>query len=318
MSDDRKKHEGDEPLNEHPTEAINMDAFSKSAVGSLFDEPPKRESRAHKISDILREGEPEPRRMPSRERVTRPKTQDEEDKEYNEYIEKQRVAAVVDEVRKEQARNQARAEIESKLAVSRKPQNKKPPQGYSQRVRYGQPQRRAVQESDVNRYPRQSRAQSPVISLRHISAAAIAIVLVVFVVLVFQINRANASIVRLEEELLAYIGVTQQLSLYQLENAQLRAELAALTAQPEAITPPAGQYETADDPTDTEDPTTGSGPYTGQGGNPQHVVQAGETLRLIASNRLGDPNRYTEIMAANNITNPNHIEVGDVLTIPTD
>ena len=47
-----------------------------------------------------------------------------------------------------------------------------------------------------------------------------------------------------------------------------------------------------------------------------HTVVAGDTLFNIAAQYLGDGNRYTELAAANNIANPDHIEVGQVITIP--
>ena len=43
---------------------------------------------------------------------------------------------------------------------------------------------------------------------------------------------------------------------------------------------------------------------------------AGDTLFNIAKQYLGDGNRYMELAQANNIANPDHIEVGQVITIP--
>ncbi|MCW1959620.1 MAG: LysM peptidoglycan-binding domain-containing protein [Mycobacterium sp.] len=47
-----------------------------------------------------------------------------------------------------------------------------------------------------------------------------------------------------------------------------------------------------------------------------HTVVAGDTLFNIAKQYLGDGNRYMELAQANNIANPDHIEVGQVITIP--
>ena len=47
-----------------------------------------------------------------------------------------------------------------------------------------------------------------------------------------------------------------------------------------------------------------------------HTVVAGDTLFNIAKQYLGDGNRYPELAKANNIANPDHIEVGQVITIP--
>lgn len=47
-----------------------------------------------------------------------------------------------------------------------------------------------------------------------------------------------------------------------------------------------------------------------------HTVASGDTLFNIAKQYLGDGNRYLELAKANNIANPDHIEVGQVITIP--
>ena len=47
-----------------------------------------------------------------------------------------------------------------------------------------------------------------------------------------------------------------------------------------------------------------------------HTVVSGDTLFNIAKQYLGDGNRYPELAKANNIANPDHIEVGQVITIP--
>ena len=47
-----------------------------------------------------------------------------------------------------------------------------------------------------------------------------------------------------------------------------------------------------------------------------HTVVSGDTLFNIAKQYLGDGNRYMELAKANNIANPDHIEVGQVITIP--
>ena len=47
-----------------------------------------------------------------------------------------------------------------------------------------------------------------------------------------------------------------------------------------------------------------------------HTVVAGDTLFHIAKQYLGDGNRYPELAAANGIANPDHIEVGQLITIP--
>jgi len=47
-----------------------------------------------------------------------------------------------------------------------------------------------------------------------------------------------------------------------------------------------------------------------------HTVASGDTLFNIAKQYLGDGNRYQELAKFNNIANPDHIEVGQVINIP--
>ncbi len=47
-----------------------------------------------------------------------------------------------------------------------------------------------------------------------------------------------------------------------------------------------------------------------------HTVVGGDTLFNIAKQYLGDGNRYQELAKFNNIANPDHIEVGQVINIP--
>jgi putative chitinase len=47
-----------------------------------------------------------------------------------------------------------------------------------------------------------------------------------------------------------------------------------------------------------------------------HKVVAGETLSLIAKRYLGEAARYTEIAELNQLTDPNRIQVGQILKIP--
>lgn len=47
-----------------------------------------------------------------------------------------------------------------------------------------------------------------------------------------------------------------------------------------------------------------------------YTVVSGDTLFKIAERFLGDGNRYMELATANNIANPDHIEVGQVITLP--
>src|SRR5688572_13024061 len=67
--------------------------------------------------------------------------------------------------------------------------------------------------------------------------------------------------------------------------------------------------EMATTPTPSTQPTTTKKPAT-------HTVQAGEGLWIIAEKELGSGFKWTEIAAANNLTKPYILRVGQELTIP--
>lgn len=52
------------------------------------------------------------------------------------------------------------------------------------------------------------------------------------------------------------------------------------------------------------------------GGARTYTVVSGDTLWAIAEQFLGDGNKYQEIATASGIANPDHIEPGQILTIP--
>lgn len=57
-------------------------------------------------------------------------------------------------------------------------------------------------------------------------------------------------------------------------------------------------------------------PISGGYGSTTYTVQPGDTLWSIARRFLGSGHRYTEIMRANNIADPNAVQEGTVLVIP--
>jgi len=52
------------------------------------------------------------------------------------------------------------------------------------------------------------------------------------------------------------------------------------------------------------------------GSGTKYVVKAGDTLSKISKNFYGDANQYPKIAKANNIPDPDKIQVGQELTIP--
>lgn len=71
-------------------------------------------------------------------------------------------------------------------------------------------------------------------------------------------------------------------------------------------------------PTTTQ--ITGSSGFLPVSLPPTHVyeVQPGDSLWLIAQNEVGQGERYVEIVHLNNLANPNQLEVGQSLVLPTD
>ncbi|MDZ4711746.1 MAG: LysM peptidoglycan-binding domain-containing protein [bacterium] len=55
---------------------------------------------------------------------------------------------------------------------------------------------------------------------------------------------------------------------------------------------------------------------TGLGAGKTYVVKSGDTLSKIAKEFYGDANKYMDIAKANNIDNPDKINVGQELNIP--
>jgi nucleoid-associated protein YgaU len=47
-----------------------------------------------------------------------------------------------------------------------------------------------------------------------------------------------------------------------------------------------------------------------------YVVKSGDNLSKISKTFYGNPHEYTKIAQANNISNPDKIQVGQQLTIP--
>ena len=68
----------------------------------------------------------------------------------------------------------------------------------------------------------------------------------------------------------------------------------------------------APQPTFVDAPAAGSPTMGGQ----TYVVQKGDTLMGIARKVYGSPARFRDIAAANGITDPNKIKVGQTLVIP--
>ena len=57
-------------------------------------------------------------------------------------------------------------------------------------------------------------------------------------------------------------------------------------------------------------------PEIASGGVRTYVVKSGDTLSKISKEFYGDANKYMEIANANNISNPDKIDVGQELKIP--
>jgi len=52
------------------------------------------------------------------------------------------------------------------------------------------------------------------------------------------------------------------------------------------------------------------------GSGTMHVVKSGDNLSNISKTFYGNPNEYTKIAQANNISNPDRIQAGQQLKIP--
>ena len=56
--------------------------------------------------------------------------------------------------------------------------------------------------------------------------------------------------------------------------------------------------------------------YISVGSGTMYIVKSGDNLSNISKSFYGNPNDYTKITQANNISNPDKIQVGQQLRIP--
>lgn len=88
-------------------------------------------------------------------------------------------------------------------------------------------------------------------------------------------------------------------------------------ALPDASIGDAGLYQTGGTGTTAPAPVPVYEPATmPAGGGQTYVVQKGDTLMSIARKVYGNPGKFRDIAAANGISDPNKIKVGQTLTLP--
>ena len=73
----------------------------------------------------------------------------------------------------------------------------------------------------------------------------------------------------------------------------------------------------ADEATDTDTTNTGTTEEQSQGQGEEYVVQDGDTLSSIAKEKLGSEDKWQDIAQANKLDNPDQLQVGQKLVIPS-
>jgi len=160
----------------------------------------------------------------------------------------------------------------------------------------------------------------PPINLRNIVALGLFVVLIIFVLLVWQLISANNRSAAAESTIAEYLeellelrdlpviieGLNTTISELRAANTSLQNELATANTSG-AIEDPDNQDET---------PGGAASPPSNQGSQRTYTVQAGDSgLMAIAASQLGDGSRWREIMELNNMPNDT-ITPGQELILP--
>lgn len=170
--------------------------------------------------------------------------------------------------------------------------------------------------------------------IRHIIASSIVVVLAIFAVLVFQLNIANARLNEANEHAYGFLAMENRYQALNIRNSDLENQITQLQLAVYELRDlyymqnntldayQEGYGENEDIPTEDNAIFVASGalPYTifNEAGNMIYTVRAGDTLWSIALRIYGNGNRYTDIVAANQMTpaQANNLSENAQLIIP--
>ena len=295
MSDKTRGSGPDEHLHDEIRENFeaihgSTEDFSKRAVGSLFDEPEPAEAEAKPA--------PTSRLVPDPE------------KQYAEYIQTAQA-----DMRREQERNRAAKE---KAIKERDEQLDELTEISRRKTAVPRKKPADAEEHEGHTEARHPTRTMPPINVRNVASVAIFLVLIIFVVLVWQINSTRSRLAAANDQIAALqqqvVGLNSQRTEDVGRISSLEAERDRLLAaqspnEPETTTPdPDAPYDedTTEPDTDTDTATTvpGDRPHTVVDtitGNRLYTVQPRDTFWSIAVAFYGNGQRHTDILAANNM-----------------
>ncbi len=214
-------------------------------------------------------------------------------------------------VEKLEAEKRAREEVEKNKEILKQLENNERPKSNIQYKTVGE-----VQESydtiPIKKVKPQVHNKRKQIMVMRIASFVIILVLIVsFVSTIFINISLKAKVTDLEQQVTTLSEENKQVQSLQNEVNMLTDELSKIksgTATETAPTDTTGTTETTTGSTETTETTTDSS-------SEEYTVQSGDTLSSISRQFYGDPNRYTEIATANNLTS-NDLYAGQKLIIP--
>lgn|GEM_PF-3624964 len=303
-------------LQNEEQQAMNMGDFSRHMVGSLFDEETtEAEDEGEKQEGIKKAATPPPYRGMK---------QTDPDEEYARYIEATLRAAREEEERKTAAKEAAiqhrEAQLDELSAISKKAPEKKP--------NTPTPPPQPSTPAAPTRGPQQAKQRGKAtLNMRNILTLGLFVVLVVFCIFIWQILAINNQLSSANSEIALLRAAPSQEQTLLAENATLNSQVAQLQAsidnyraiidsqQNVTYTPDANEGNQAGSTNQQQTPS--GDPYTTRDaqGRRVYTVRQGDTMWNIAQRTLGDGSRYTEILAANSMTN-SAVVVDSTLIIP--
>jgi len=318
-------------LQNEEQQAINMGDFSRHMVGSLFDEEKTEETSVANTNTPLDNDEESEKQEGIKKAATPPPyrgmKQADPDEEYARYIEATLRAAREEEERKAAAKEAAiqhrEAQLDELSSISKKTPEKK---ANTTPTPLPQPSTPAAPARGQQQAKQREKAT---LNMRNILTLGLFVVLVAFCIFIWQILAISNQLSSANSEIALLRAAPNQEQTLLAENAALNSQVAQLQAsidnyraiidnQQDQISNPdanGGNNETQAGTTQQQTPS--GDPYTTRDaqGRRVYTVRPGDTMWNIAQRTLGDGSRYTEILAANNMTSP-AVVVDSTLIIP--
>ncbi|MDR2166707.1 MAG: LysM peptidoglycan-binding domain-containing protein [Clostridiales bacterium] len=267
----------------------NIENFSRRAVGSLFS------------------GEEEPADLgaPPYKRAGR---QSDPEAEYEAYLNS---ASEANRRQQEKERNEKEAAIRHREAQLDELNR------LSRKSRERDADEELVERTEVSQIAVKPAAARPSVNIRNLAVLGLFAVLAISAVLTWQLVAANSRLNDANEQVAALLAAQSELN---YDYANIVAEVERLEADLQhyrnlALAPPIYTPENGEDG-EEDGGENGADDGAVAGGARTHVVQQGETLWGILVEHNVNVARLQEVIALNNIQNPDHVPAGTVLTIP--